>query len=506
MQSFGHHDSALLAARVRVVWACAGMLVALLPALWMWGFTVDDALISVRYARHLAAGLGWRFDAGAASTDGVTPLPWPLILVPMARTGDALAVLGRSKLLGLALWILTGVLLGDRIGRVRGAPVWARGAILASVALSVPLAAHAVSGMETALATFLATYAAIGSRRPLVAAVSAGLAASLRPEMAPWACALAAGLSVASRGGVARAVLAGGAALTPFTICASIRAWVWGRPAPLAIWAKPSDLNHGMAYVGAALVVCVVPILVAAPWALRRAPRAMAIVVAAAVHVVAIAMVGGDWMPYARLVVPVLPSVAYAAALAAAHAGPATTAARCLAAWTFGAWCLFQNGGEGRRVGTDRAALIALARPCLRPLTRIAALDIGWVGAATEADIVDLAGVTDPVIAALRGGHTSKQVGSMFLLGRDPDGILLYCRKGLPHGQLAEWRDAEYSRAVEDRLAQDDVIARHFAPAAWLALGPRGAGYVLLRKMTPEVDEPGEQDRSRDRQDAVHAR
>jgi hypothetical protein len=271
----------------------------------MWGFTVDDALISVRYARHLAAGLGWRFDAGAASTDGVTPLPWPLILVPMARTGDALAVLGRSKLLGLALWILTGVLLGDRIGRVRGAPVWARGAILASVALSVPLAAHAVSGMETALATFLATYAAIGSRRPLVAAVSAGLAASLRPEMAPWACALAAGLSVASRGGVARAVLAGGAALTPFTICASIRAWVWGRPAPLAIWAKPSDLNHGMAYVGAALVVCVVPILVAAPWALRRAPRAMAIVVAAAVHVVAIAIVGGDWMPYARLLVPI---------------------------------------------------------------------------------------------------------------------------------------------------------------------------------------------------------
>jgi hypothetical protein len=29
----------------------------------MWGFTVDDALISVRYARHVAAGVGWRFDA-----------------------------------------------------------------------------------------------------------------------------------------------------------------------------------------------------------------------------------------------------------------------------------------------------------------------------------------------------------------------------------------------------------------------------------------------------------
>jgi len=483
------------------------MLVAALPALCMWGFTVDDALISVRYARHLATGLGWRFDAGAASTDGVTPLPWPLILVPMARTGDALAVLGRSQRLGLALWMLTGLLLGDRIGRARGAPVWARGAILASVALSVPLAAHAVSGMETPLATLLATYAAIGARRPLVAAVFAGLTASLRPEMAPWACALAAGLSVASRGGVARAVLAGCAALIPFAVCAIIRTWAWGRPAPLAVWAKPSDLYHGVAYAGAALVVGVVPILVAAPSALRRAPRGLAIVVAAAVHVVAIAMVGGDWMPYARLLVPVLPSVVYAAALVAARARPAATAARCLAAWTLGAWCLVQSRGEGRRVGTDRAALIALARPCLRPLTRIAALDIGWVGAATEADIVDLAGVTDPVVAALRGGHTSKRVGSMFLLGRDPDGILLYCPKGLPNGQLAEWRDAEYPRVVEDRLAQDDVIARHFAPVAWLALGPRGAGYVLLRKVAPAaVGDPGEQYPRGDRQDAMHAR
>ncbi len=169
----------------------------------MWGFTVDDALIAVRYARHLTEGLGWRFNADGPSTDGVTPLPWPLVLAPMAY-GDALAVLARSKALGLALWAVTGASLGRAAGRAPGAP-WARAAALATLALSVPVAAYAVSGMETALATALATAAALMARRPRVAALLAGLAASLRPEMGPWACVLAAGFAIADGGGAERA-------------------------------------------------------------------------------------------------------------------------------------------------------------------------------------------------------------------------------------------------------------------------------------------------------------
>jgi|HubBroStandDraft_1064217.scaffolds.fasta_scaffold02525_10 hypothetical protein len=481
MQSFGHHGSPLLAGRVRWAWTAAGLLVALGPALWMWGFTVDDALISVRYAHHVATGQGWRFDAGGPSTDGVTPLPWPLVLAPLARTGDALAVLGRAKLLGLASWMFTGAVLGDAVGRERAAPAWARGAILAITGLSVPLAAHAVSGMETALATCLATCAAVGAKRPLVAALLAGLATSLRPELAPWACALVVGLAVASGASVARGMAAAATTLAPFTLCAVVRVAAWGRPAPLALWAKPSDLSHGALYVAAGLVVSVVPILVMASGSLRS-PRARAIVVAFAVHLTTVWMLGGDWMPYARLLVPVLPSLAVAGALAAARGRPVATAARCLGALALGGWLLVHDHGQGRRVGENRAALIAAARPWLAPLPRIAALDIGWVGAATEADILDLAGVTDPVVAALPGGHTSKRVGAMFLLGRDPDALLLYSVGGPPRGRLSAWQDAPYPRVVEARLAHDDVVARHFTPAAWLPLGTLGAGYVLLRK------------------------
>ncbi|MDF2696854.1 MAG: hypothetical protein K0S65_5237, partial [Labilithrix sp.] len=42
--------------------ALAGALAALIPALAMWGFTVDDALIPLRYAEHIASGAGYRFD------------------------------------------------------------------------------------------------------------------------------------------------------------------------------------------------------------------------------------------------------------------------------------------------------------------------------------------------------------------------------------------------------------------------------------------------------------
>jgi hypothetical protein len=466
------------------MWTALGALAALLPALWMWGFTVDDALISVRYARHLAGGSGWRFNLHGPSTDGVTPLPWPLLLAPLARA-DALAVLARSKTLGLVAWVATGAGLGRAVGRVDTA-AWIRGSALATMALSVPLAAYAVSGMETALATALATFAVLRMDRPRLSALLAGLASSLRPEMAPWACALAVGAvgSDDANGTPARAARrsleACTLALTPFALCALIRALVWGHPAPLALLAKPSDVAHGLAYAGAACVVSIVPILIVAPVSVARDRRALAIVVAALVQIAAIVIVGGDWMPYARLVVPIAPSLVYAAVLASRRAHPAASAARSVAALLLGVALVARGGTAGRTVGADRAALVAAARPWVGVAHRVAALDIGWVSAATEADIIDLAGLTDPEIAALPGGHTSKRVDARFLRARDPEVLLIEAPRGLPPGGLQAWQDTATPRAVEARLLDDDNAA-HFTPAAWLPLGTAGSGYIVLR-------------------------
>jgi hypothetical protein len=286
-----------------------------------------------------------------------------------------------------------------------------------------------------------------------------------------------------ARAGVGRVVAAGLLAVTPFAVCAVVRTVAWGNPAPLAVLAKPSDLEHGAVYAGAACVVTLVPLLVLAPLALRRAPLALAVVAAAVAHVVAMVAVGGDWMPYARLMVPVVPSLAWAAALASEHAHPVATAARSLAALGLGVVLVARGGTEGRQVGSDRAALVETARPRLAGFHHIAALDVGWVGAATEADVVDLAGVTDPAIAALPGGHTSKRVDARLLLERDTDALLLYAPAGLPEGGADAWREGSYGRVVEGRLAADDVTARHFTAVTFLPLGARGAGYVLLRAL-----------------------
>jgi hypothetical protein len=451
----------------------------LAPALWMWRFTVDDALISVRYARHLASGAGWRFNAGGASTDGVTPLPWPVVLAPLAHAG-ALTVLARAKALGLGVSLVAGAALGVGIGRVERAPLWARMGTLAVVGLCIPLAAHSVSGMETAIATSLATAAAL-AETPIVAAALAGAATAFRPEMAPWACVLAGGLALARRDHMARAWLPVAVALAPFVACAILRLVVWGQPVPLAVEAKPSSLAIGCWYAAMATAATLTPCLVLAPLALAREPRALTLVMAAVAHLAALVVVGGDWMPGARLMVPIAPSLAYAGALLAAQARPLATAARTILALGLGVAEVAIVTPAGRTVGVARAALVDEARPVLAGATRIAAIDIGWLGAATEADIVDLAGVTDPVIAALPGGHTSKHVDAALLLSYRPDALLLYVPPGLPDGALASWREATFNGAVETRLAHDDTIARRFTPSAWLPLGPGTGGYVLLR-------------------------
>jgi hypothetical protein len=485
MQQIGHRAMRLLAAEA-TPWAGLGLVAALGPSLWMWGFTVDDALIAVRYAHHLALGLGWRFDVRGPTSDGVTPLPWPLVLAPFARA-DPLLVLWRAQFLGLVLWAAAGTALGAAVGRTH-APWWGRGALLLTMALSVPIAAYAVSGMETALATALATVAVLTARRPRLAAMTAGLAASLRPEMAPWACALAVGVAIVNRASARQVITGAAIALGPFVCCALIREIAWGRPAPLAIMAKPSDLEHGRTYAGAACVVTLTPLLVLAPLALARSPLALAIVLAGVVHVVAIVVVGGDWMPYARLMVPVAPTLVYAGALAIQHARRFATMMRSAAAIAVGMTLMARGGTAGRRVGADRAALVAQARPLLAGVRCVAALDVGWVGAATEAEIVDLAGLTDPAVAALPGGHTSKRVDAMFVLSRQADALLFYAAAAPPDGDLERWTEARYTRVVEARLARDSTIARHFGPEAWIPLGPAGPGYILLK--TREREEP----------------
>ena len=94
------------------LFAVAFGVAALVPALVFRGFMVDDALITARYAAHLAAGEGYRLNAGGPVTDGVTPLGFAFLLAPFAR-GGPLAALAAAKGIGIVAWTLASAVLGQ---------------------------------------------------------------------------------------------------------------------------------------------------------------------------------------------------------------------------------------------------------------------------------------------------------------------------------------------------------------------------------------------------------
>ncbi len=458
----------------------AGALSALVPALVMWGFTVDDALIPLRYAHHIATGAGYRFDASGPATDGVTPLPWAPLLAPLCAGGELVVALERVKLAGVVAWTAAGAALGLALARRTEGERKSKGhaaVALVVLGLAFPVGAWAASGMETGFATALATFAAVSFDRPRRAALLAGLAGTLRPELVVWAVFVAGGAAIAEGRETTKASIAVRArsalfacaiAFIPFASCALVRLIVFGRAAPLALLAKPSDLRHGLLYAGAASIVVLLPILAFAPVALRRASAfGKTLALAALVHVLVVVGVGGDWMPYARLLVPVVPSLALVFVETARVAHAVSAVIRSVVAVALGVLVAVQAAPAGRQVHAARKELIAEARPVLADAKVVAALDVGWVGAATDARIVDLAGLTDPAIAVLRGGHTSKAVDLPMLLDRDVDTLIVY---GEP-------------RIVEQRLVRTPIFRERFEHTATLTFGvQRAQRYDVYRR------------------------
>lgn len=483
--STGASSSAGLAIWTRAGAALAAVCAAaaLGPSLALRGFMVDDALITARYAANVASGHGYRLSAGGPVTDGVTPLGFVYLLAPFAGEGP-LAAFFAAKVIGVVAWTLAAGVLGLAVARAAPPPRRAVVVVpLALVASSAPLGAWAASGMETGLVTALGALAAALPilDRPRAAALCAGLAAGLRPELLPWAATLGIGLfaSHRSRGSARRPWPFFVLPILPFLGTAIVRLAVFGRPAPLSIFAKAPDARHGLLYAAACALLAGWPALVA-PRALARLERfPRALVASCFVHLAAVALAGGDWMPLSRLVVPVLPSLALAALFLAREAALPATFARLALAVAGHTFVLVHVGPAAARVGEDRLRVLEELRPALAPARVVASLDIGWVGAATGATLVDLAGVTDPAIAALPGGHTTKQIPAGLLSARGADTLVLLLAPG---ERAAEpWTRSRFARGVEAWIATTPGIGEELAPVAEGSF-PH-LRYLVLRKI-----------------------
>jgi hypothetical protein len=114
----------------------------------------DDAMISMRYGRNLAEGLGLVWNAGER-VEGYTNLLWTLFmalvhLTPLPDSKTSLVVLLANVGIAAATVPLIGWLV-----RLLGGGAWATGAALAAYVLGADTSFFATSGMETSLLAFL---------------------------------------------------------------------------------------------------------------------------------------------------------------------------------------------------------------------------------------------------------------------------------------------------------------------------------------------------------------
>jgi hypothetical protein len=461
--------------RRRLIAASAGIAAALPLAIFLWHFMVDDAFISARYAFNIAAGHGYRFNAAGPVSDGVTPLGWAFLLAPFAR-GGTLAAMAAAKWIGLLSWLTGAAAIGVAIDNLDvGRLKWAALALVATLA---PLGAWSVAGMETGFVLGLAALS-VSARvfeREQLAILLAGVVAGLRPETLPWAIALA--LAPTKGNAFSTRWIPFGIAVAPFLLAGLVRVIIFGRFAPLALIAKPSDLTHGAVYAAACFLLTGPVALIAFR---KLPPWIRGLQVAALVHYLALVAAGGDWMPLARLSVVVLPTVIIAAAYIVGRGDWRISAPRLLLALAGTCFQLVKIGPSAAAVGPKRLAVIDQLREPLASAKVVAAVDIGWLGATTDATIVDLAGVTDPGIAALDGGHTSKPIAPALLDARHVDTLVLLLHDGAP--LVDPWTHSQFSRWVEHHISQMSSMAGRFEP---IAVSTGKLQYVVLRRRSDD--------------------
>jgi hypothetical protein len=463
------------------------------------GFTVDDALISTRVAYHLRVNHLYAFNPDGPVVDCVTPLGWAWLLAPFSAPGpwqgfEAARILGIAS--GLASAGFLAALLYDRHSRLRWPSLVGVCFVLAT---NLPFGAWASSGMETSFVTALCTAGVWGLvRHRGFGPLAVGAAAALRPELIPWGLtvSLLTPLPESSRPDSATDVSVATSpraqwvsrgmrvslTILPVLVVVVTRIAVFGSPAPLAVLAKPSDGSHGLSYVGGALRLLGAPVLLVG-WGVWRhvSPAGRAAAVAFVVHTIAVLGVGGDWMSLFRLFVPILPVSLWVGSLVIQEQHPWVTGAKLLIAGGINCLMLWSLGPASRQVVDARRTLIAAAVPHLAESRHIASLDVGWVGAAVTAPITDLAGVTDPEIARLPGGHTSKRLPRNLFERRDVDTLVVLLaphQTPLPSTPLHELHPA---RVVENSLARLEG-AEEFRVTATVPLHGTSQHYAILKR------------------------
>ncbi len=158
--------SAISTTRVRL-WVAAAALAFYLLFILRTSFSVggtryfvlfEDAMISMRYARHLADGHGLVWNIGEPPIEGFTNLFWVLWMSVAHKLGLSESKISLFIMLsGIAIMLTTGVVVSKIARKITSAP-WVPVAVLAATLFDYPLVFWTLRGMEVgALALFVYT-------------------------------------------------------------------------------------------------------------------------------------------------------------------------------------------------------------------------------------------------------------------------------------------------------------------------------------------------------------
>lgn len=442
------------------------VLVATCPLALFWGFSVDDAWI-VRRVVEVGKVTGiFTLNPGPTRVDAVTPLGFAE-LVGLVSNWTGLESFDAARTLGAVGWLAAWGLVGSRLGQTaRSLWSWT----LASVGAMVGLTggAWASSGLETGLVTFCLTWGMISPKGRWFESFGAGMAAAWRPELL-----IVGSVDLFFKDQRVRRAIA---FLGPSLVIVALRAQLFGSALPLSALAKPSDPETGLLYTWNAFVLSAVPWLLL-PALRERNRRAGVIVTTVLAHSLALTLAGGDWMPLFRLLVPLLPWMGFMAANVQASRTLAIVS--IVLSLSNAGWLFYHFHSDATRVVETRRGWIERGRPLLDGARKIAAVDLGWVGAASSAPLVDLSGVANRDVARLPGGHTSHRVPSAYLDAQAVDTWILRV-KGTPE-TTSPIEDLRAVYAVDHRLLRDARVLG-FQIVGTVPIERTGSAYVVLRR------------------------
>lgn len=445
----------------------------ILAAATIWLFhdcVVDDAYISLRYARNLLEAGALEYNPGER-VEGYTNLGFVLACAVLARltTLDLLLVARLLGLFGAALAVWCGpALVSPKAQEQALERAVARLLLLANFAFVY----FAWTGMETGLATGLlcaagCRFVRAGCRFELVTGLLSAAAFAVRPELLAVGGVL--GIVALCSHGFVATLRATGAWLWVLAV-AAIEAWRWayyGALSPNTARVKGllaagsggipwygtigDDAQDCLMQSGGAVGLLLVMVALAG----MRDRRRLAVTLGLGAAVVAFAVyAGGDWMLGYRYLQPALPL--YLALLASggvtvwrlcrAHwprrlavpAGLASLAVLAISLWSCGLQFRWERGQYPQFVMTstdmERAARWLAAHYASD--TQIMCGRIGALGFYSRLRVIDLFGLTDATIAA--AGRQRARVEA-YLRERRPELLLANGRPGVP--PAPEWNE-----------------------------------------------------------------